>query len=503
MDEQFEFSPSPCWTCRRKRLKCDGRLPTCFKCKTHGRECLGYSANKPLVWTGPASRGKMATLNFKKREAEPADRRQQSTSLVPLVAKTLTDPIFQDLSPRSKQYLSYYVHRCCMECTLYEPASPNGFRQFLVMIPDNPALAHSILAISAIHQAQEIKCISNNNNNLPKAITFNESSPDYMNVANDRNNDVRSSTQYTDALVHSSLCITALRNALDNAPDAFGALIASVLLLIWVDMLDSGATAWKHHIDGLRVLVSLQRSARVRNANSRVRATSILQTWFEETFSILSLFGSTFSPNLSKLLDIFPPAELVEVLGRTESHSWTGCPADLLSTLRFFSAFSPDNPQNDLPRIFTQLQQFHTIEWAKKSPLPESIPTRRSLGEAWKGAIEIYGRRVVGGIHPEFQEVSSDLVGTTLFHLMQIDYNDTHFKGTIWPAFVVGAEVQTPQQRQVILEVFQHLDESLHMSTIHLAVAQLRRIWARGTPYPPGSSWVHDIWERGDGLLIV
>ncbi|KAI0135240.1 fungal-specific transcription factor domain-containing protein [Daldinia grandis] len=500
MDEQLNFSPSPCWTCRRKRLKCDGCLPTCFKCKKNGYECLGYSTSKPLVWIGLASRGKMVGRSFGKQTAELSDKRQQSTSLAPLVARTLADPIFQNLSPKSKQYLSYYVHRCCMECTLYEKTSPNGFREFLVMIPGNPALVHSILAISAIHQAQAVICIPD----IPaKHIASDGTFLDRMDVASSRGYDATSSAQYTDALTHLSLCINALRGSLNDGTDTLGAAIASVLLLVWADVIDSGTTSWKHHLEGLEVLVSLQRSARGANPGSQMRTASALQTWFEETFAILSLFGSTFEPSLVKLLDIFPPSELAEVLKRTEFHSWTGCPAALLGTLRVFSVFSLNSLEHDIPRLFTELQQFCTMSWAKKSPQPSLTHVRRSLGEAWKGAIEIYGRRIVGGKYPEFQEVPSDLIRTTLFHLGEIGHNDTHFKGIVWPAFVVGAEAQTDQQRQFIIKIFEHVSQLSHMLTFHVALAQLRRIWARETPYPPGSSWVHDIWERGEGLLIV
>ncbi|KAJ9197545.1 transcriptional regulator family: Fungal Specific TF [Paecilomyces variotii] len=53
-----------CYTCRRRRVVCDNGLPTCRKCRTAGKECLGYQ--KPLVWVkgGVASRGKMMGLSF-------------------------------------------------------------------------------------------------------------------------------------------------------------------------------------------------------------------------------------------------------------------------------------------------------------------------------------------------------------------------------------------------------------------------------------------------------
>lgn len=45
-----------CLTCSKHRHKCDGKTPTCDKCKAKGIECGGYGRN--LRWTGAvASRG--------------------------------------------------------------------------------------------------------------------------------------------------------------------------------------------------------------------------------------------------------------------------------------------------------------------------------------------------------------------------------------------------------------------------------------------------------------
>ncbi|TGZ77857.1 hypothetical protein EX30DRAFT_175841 [Ascodesmis nigricans] len=53
-----KMSEVDCYTCRRRRVKCDRQLPHCAKCERTKLECLGYK--KPLVWNkGVASRGKM------------------------------------------------------------------------------------------------------------------------------------------------------------------------------------------------------------------------------------------------------------------------------------------------------------------------------------------------------------------------------------------------------------------------------------------------------------
>ncbi|DAA75732.1 TPA_exp: putative C6 transcription factor [Trichophyton benhamiae CBS 112371] len=39
-----------CHTCRKRRVRCDGALPACQKCRDRELDCLGYGKQKPLVW---------------------------------------------------------------------------------------------------------------------------------------------------------------------------------------------------------------------------------------------------------------------------------------------------------------------------------------------------------------------------------------------------------------------------------------------------------------------
>lgn len=39
-----------CHTCRKRRVRCDGAVPACQKCRDRGLDCLGYGKQKPLVW---------------------------------------------------------------------------------------------------------------------------------------------------------------------------------------------------------------------------------------------------------------------------------------------------------------------------------------------------------------------------------------------------------------------------------------------------------------------
>ena len=183
-----------------------------------------------------------------------------------------------------------------------------------------------------------------------------------------------------------------------------------------------------------------------------------------------------------------------------------GCPSDLLRILHAFISLAhgaPHPPSEDVSQLFVRLREFDCMPWTAKAPGFSSIHARRSLAEAWKGAIEIYGHRALAAQYPDFRAVPSDLVETTLYNLRQIPHDDTYFKGAVWPTFVAGAEADTDQQRETTRSIFRGLIGFLHTSTLLLAFTQLERIWAHPRACPPHGSWVQDIWERKEGLLLI
>lgn len=126
-----------CHNCRRRRLRCDGTVPSCKKCIKAGQECLGYG--KLFRWNqGIASRGKMMGKSFEV-PAQPEVSAKESvseSSLVPVskngtlgheaqsliwtpstipgknspeisISPCLLDPLLQDLSSSSRYYISH------------------------------------------------------------------------------------------------------------------------------------------------------------------------------------------------------------------------------------------------------------------------------------------------------------------------------------------------------------------------------------------------------------
>lgn len=108
-------APKPCWTCVRRRVKCDLGLPTCFKCRRHDRECSGYGSNKPVIWTGVACRKKAKsrkpsvscvhpTTTESPRGTDVACQILHSTAAV---SSNPTDPVFQDLNISERRNVEY------------------------------------------------------------------------------------------------------------------------------------------------------------------------------------------------------------------------------------------------------------------------------------------------------------------------------------------------------------------------------------------------------------
>lgn len=91
-----DYADVPCWTCRRRRLKCDRALPICDKCTCSQQPCLGYSKDKPLRWTDSvASRGKLTGKKVPRQEQH-----------LP-ISRVLGDPGLRDLPSSIRGYIAY------------------------------------------------------------------------------------------------------------------------------------------------------------------------------------------------------------------------------------------------------------------------------------------------------------------------------------------------------------------------------------------------------------
>ncbi|KAK6819623.1 hypothetical protein PG987_016106 [Apiospora arundinis] len=452
-----EFASRPCWTCRQRRVVCDTRLPHCVKCTKSGRECLGYGEKKPVIWvTGMASRGKMAGRTTFAPPSAAASAGSPSISSM-MVKKPLIE---QPSNEPDMRHLEYFLHRCCSECVIYD--SENPFKRFVTLIPQNEALRHVIIALSASHRR---------NSNLG-ALTLPGKRREIM----------------MDGLVHEQKAIKGLREAIAKN-DQHEAIVALVLLFIWNDALQQeGRQSWRHHLHAMRALINSRRNTPGWN--------SFFGAYFEETYAILSIFGATLSKQYrSDVCEVFNESELPAVLQRAEGSSWTGCPAELLQVLC-------DVNRGVESESLGLISKFSCSQWAAKHHETASVTMRTHLAEAYRGAISVYALRVLS--REVVREDVTAVVGRGILHLRQIPSDDTHFKGILWPAFVLGAEATDLVHRAVILEIFQNLSRLLQTWAVNQATIILQEIWANADqPSIIPQSWLQHVRDKGLELFLV
>ncbi|KAK8090652.1 hypothetical protein PG994_000157 [Apiospora phragmitis] len=455
-----EFASRPCWTCRQRRVVCDTRLPHCAKCSKSGRECLGYGEKKPVIWvTGMASRGKMAGRTTFAPHAAAAAAAASAGPANLSSTMMLKRPLAEARNEPDMRHLEYFLYRCCSECVIYD--SENPFKRFITLIPQNEALRHVIIALSVSHRR-----------NSAGAITLSTKKREIM----------------MDGLVHEQKAIKGLREAIAKN-DQHEAIVALVLLFIWNDALQQeGRQSWRYHLRAMRALISARRHTPGWN--------SFFGSYFEETYAILSIFGATLSKHYqSDVCDVFSESELPAVLQRAEGSSWTGCPAELLQVLC-------DVNRGVETESLTLIDQFSCSQWAAKHRESASVIMRTHLAEAYRGAISVYALRVLG--REVVRENVSSVVGRAISHLRQIPPEDTHFKGILWPAFVLGAESTDLVHRAVILEIFQNLSSLLQTWAVNQATIILQEIWSDADePTIIPQSWLQHVRDKGLELFLV
>ena len=124
------------------------------------------------------------------------------------------------------------------------------------------------------------------------------------------------------------------------------------------------------------------------------------------------------------------------------------------------------------------------------------------MASAYKGAIVIYASRALSA-HCENIPLVADIVDLTLHHLKQISPRDSHFKGILWPAFVLGAEARLPEQRLWIANALEQLYGLVHMWNIKRGLWVLQRLWARPLSTYDERSWLEEVYEIDEKLMLI
>ncbi|KAJ2983157.1 hypothetical protein NQ176_g897 [Zarea fungicola] len=444
-----------CWTCRNRTIQCDLSGTPCAKCVKAGLECF---EQRPLRWvSGVAIRGKQQgrILNScaasRKASAvkrrNPAERnprhRQSSTLSVGSPLLSLQDPRMQRLSASSRFYIDYFRARICKLFILHD-SDQNPFRNLLTLSMNNSTLQYSIIAVASRHFANS-------------AISFDHPTDSISHQSIGAN---------LDALRFKKKIFEGLRLDLSCTDlSDHVATMATILLLIFLDLLESGIDGWKCHVQGARQLVNLSHSLIATGAVLESRhddATGMVaetKQFLFHQFSLIATLGEALSASGSKTeaSTDFDDSKHKESIVRSS----LGCPAFLRAAIRDFSrqrCFIETLQSQERSEVEIHIQRtvalmdltrrFDCLEWSSTTVAPSNSDGRvgslAMLAEAYKTATLLYGARILRAFGKNAMEQSErhKLACELLNTIESLKGDQMMFKCLLWPTFIAGTECQ-------------------------------------------------------------
>ncbi|KAJ6007849.1 hypothetical protein N7540_011825 [Penicillium herquei] len=507
MKESLSIS---CWTCRRRRVRCDRQLPQCHKCFISGNTCQGYSKERPLKWiNGVASRGKLMG------KALPIN-----DGVTPPIPRLLLDPVLQDLSPKMRHYIKYCgsnfaIYRknslltktsvdqfCSVESVLYDSPTGNPFREFMRLMPSSQGLLHTIISIAALHQAyREVTHTSVE----PHRISFIERDTMAVNLHLMTSSEHLPPAAIYDSLTHKQLALKNIRKELLYLNySSLDGTIASILLLVWQDLMDSGTNSWKCHLDALKGIVPVGPYTETQNSNSRT-----IYNNFETTYAAFQILGNTFVKSKELYHPLFSTMPISQILDLSDGQSWAGCPAQLLSIISLLNnaSINPTQSSDFIASILLAFQEFAPMKWAIANKSPSVMKPRYHLASAYKGAVAIYMAQVMHGyVETHAIELPHvDPLDSLIVHLLSIDFEDDHFKSLVWPSFVIGAEAKEESQRRSITQIFESLWRTWRCENVRNALKVLLYLWElRDQRKSSGHwQWINELYGWGMNWIFI
>ncbi|KAJ5367284.1 fungal-specific transcription factor domain-containing protein [Penicillium brevicompactum] len=470
-----------CWTCRRRRVKCDRLLPACQKCYKAAQPCQGYT-EKPLRWVNSvASRGKLMGKTI------PNIPQSQS------IARVLIDPVFQDLSPAKRGYISYFDQHCSAESTLFQSMPTNPFKEFMRLIPASAGLLYTIISVAALHKAQRHGSLDLETPVRSTELTLTTSLP---------------SPEFYDALVNKQQALYHLRKEFQdpNVSNHDGP-IASILMFVWLELMDSGRDSWKYHLTALRRIVQATLVPTMDHTGGFTSTFWSSCQYFEMIFATYEILGSTFVKPSQPYQPLFTTMSIMDILKLCEHQTWVGCPAELLYLISLVNTV-PESDEQSLSlksHIAGQLQSFSPHRWSIADTKVPRMIERYHFACVYKEAIAIYVSQVTARWTEEpFSNLyTRDSLDSTIQHMSSISTDDPFFKALVWPAFVIGAEARNESQRKAVLEVTGHLWTAWRAGNVRNAVHVLKQIWARGDKEGWSTPWIEYLYEWGEDWMFV
>ncbi|GAQ09868.1 hypothetical protein ALT_7189 [Aspergillus lentulus] len=476
-----------CYTCRHRRIQCDRSGIPCLKCEKGGFEC---HQKRPIRWVkGVAIRGKMQGVSYSRLNILAGDgqgliklRREGRRDL----PTGLGDVSMSSLDRVSKYYLDYYNDRICKLFIVYD-SNQNPFRSLVSLAVKDPLLLSAVLALAARHRANEGRTFNGSEAPIP-----------WMDNAQQ------------DALVFKHQAIQGLSQIVGDPESCrTDSTIASIFLLIFLDLVESGNDRWNAHLEGAKTLLSLNKS--LSQVNDPGRTVQEIRNFITKQIYLIETLGGTLvRPNL---LSPVPVAEEVEMGPDTVEQSFLGCPEQLLNAVQFFSlqrdlasaGQGSDASICNISFMMESVRSFDTYSWAANLPQSTRHATHNiaTLAECYKLGALIYGQRVLDMLIDEDtsqEEVLHNLFGT----IESLKDDATLFKCILWPIFVAGLECRSSIEREFVTRALERFwTVTLCLNTVN-AGKILQSYWqtqncAENRP----SNWVLGIGQSGEDWLLI
>ncbi|PYH81242.1 hypothetical protein BO82DRAFT_284463 [Aspergillus uvarum CBS 121591] len=501
--------PQACYTCRYRRIQCDQAARPCGKCKKAGVECLD---KRPVRWVkGISIRGKRKGLSLSNSDASPSTgsaiipfvvRSRPSASAIDHVTKMapptmpfeLGDPSVACLDSTSKYYFSYYEDSICSLFIVCDSDS-NPFRKLMSLALSDATLLKAALALAARHRA-----------NLGYSFQRydEESPPTHLNV-------------HQDALGYKHRAIKAISNAL-NDPILCGqdSTVASVFLLIFLDLLESGSDRWNFHLEGAKKLIRFSQ----HQAREPGQTVKLIRDFINSQIYLIETLGATFvRPNLLTDSNPLDQARVVPKETQAVEQSFLGCPDYLLIAIRCISLsrdaihdpFDQETLEYHKYNVASVVQMVTEFDcWAWAVNLPQSDQTQENaindlcmLAASYKLGAEIYGQRVLDTLCHTNTSIT-DLLIQLIHSIEALCASDNLLKCALWPICIAGLECDQAGERDFLIQSLEQFWDKTKCVNVINAAKILQAHWQRsGRQARDSSPWIIDIGLSGRDWLLI
>ncbi|KAL4969826.1 Zn(II)2Cys6 transcription factor [Aspergillus stella-maris] len=487
-----------CYTCRRRHIQCDRIKTPCLKCQKAGLECHN---ERPVRWVqGVAVRGNMRGRSYQSssvcKEPVMSIQSQPVTSTdppscpngltPPSMPLSMKDGTLSQLSPSARYYLDYYNNQICQLFIVYDSEN-NPFRNLISIALGDTILLNAVLALAARHRANQQQPFSTKAQVSVSASTHIDQ----------------------EALRFKYRAIQGLSKSINAQHSYQDETVASVFLLVFLDLLESGCDQWNHHLEGAKSLMTLRPSHDPGRTVERVRKFIMKQ------IHLIEALGATFvRPDLlSNPTTVDNPANIIDDV---VEESFLGCPEYILTSVQFFSlqrdmiaGGTPSEPLHaeDITAVLHAVRDFDRYTWATSLPQESGkrdIEELCKLARVYQLGALLYGQRVLDA----FQGIRSDAT-TVLPELIAVINSlrrSTLLKCILWPIFVAGLECQDQRQRDILIQALAQFWSDTYCSNVKNAAKILQEYWTKiddTTSKTVASDWIFDIGSSTNDWLLI